>query len=58
MPRRHELSRRQWQRIAPLFPDPTHQGGRGRPWGDHHRLVNGILWRLHTGAPWRDIPQR
>jgi transposase len=25
---------------------------------DHRRLFNGILWRLHTGAPWRDIPER
>jgi transposase len=24
---------------------------------DHHRILNGILWRLHTGAPWRDIPE-
>lgn len=23
---------------------------------DHRRILNGILWRLHTGAPWRDIP--
>jgi len=58
MPRRHELSQRQWERIAPLFPHPTHQDGRGRPWEDHQRLLNGILWRLHTGAPWRDIPER
>ena len=25
---------------------------------DHRRILNGILWRLHTGAPWRDIPER
>jgi transposase len=24
---------------------------------DHHRILNGILWRLHTGVPWRDIPE-
>lgn len=58
MPCRHELSQRHWERIAPLFPHPTHQDGRGRPWEDHHRLLNGILWRLHTGTPWRDIPER
>jgi transposase len=20
--------------------------------------MHGILWRLHTGAPWRDLPER
>src|ERR1700682_5220402 len=58
MPHRYELSQRAWERLAPFFPRPTHQGGRGRPWEDHRRTVNGILWRLHTGAPWRDIPER
>jgi transposase len=32
--------------------------GRGRPWQDHRRIINGILWRLRTGAPWRDLPSR
>jgi transposase len=58
MPHRYELPEPQWQRIAPLFPHPTHQDQRGRPWEDHRRLLNGILWRLHSGAPWRDIPER
>ena len=56
--RRYELSDRQWQRIAPLFPHPTHHGQPGRPAGDYRPLVNGILWILHTGAPWRDLPER
>jgi transposase len=21
-------------------------------------VINGILWRLRTGAPWRDVPDR
>jgi transposase len=58
MRRRYELSQRQWERIEEFFPHPTHQDHRGRPWQDHRRVVNGILWRLHTGAPWRDIPER
>src|SRR6266446_7979534 len=58
MRHRHELSCPQWKRIAAFFPHRIHHGGRGRPLEDHRRIFNGILWRLHTGAPWRDIPER
>jgi len=58
MRHRYELPQEQWQRLAPLLPHPTHHDGRGRPLVEHRRVVNGILWRLHTGAPWRDIPER
>jgi transposase len=53
--RRHELSEIQWQRIADLFPIG---GGRGRPWRDHRQIVNGLFWKLNTGVPWRDLPER
>ena len=55
---RYELSDQQWARIAPLFPHPSHHGKPGRPGHDQRPLVNGILWILHTGAPWRDLPER
>ena len=56
---RYELSDLQWARIASLFPDPTHRGKPGRPrQQDHRTIVHGILWHLHTGAPWRDLPER
>src|SRR5947199_4751553 len=58
MRRRYELSTRQWERLAPLLPHPRHHGSRGHPWLPHHRALNGILWVLHTGAPWRDVPER
>ena len=54
---RHELSDGQWARLAPLLP-PQHRSGRGRPAKDHRVIVNAILWRLATGAPWRDLPER
>ena len=58
MRHRYELSSRQWARIEPLLPHRTHHGGPGRPWKRHGPLVNGILWVLHSGAPWRDVPER
>jgi transposase len=30
----------------------------GRPWADHRKVINGILWKVRTGAPWRDLPER
>lgn len=54
--RRHELTDEQWRRLAPLL--PPEQPARGRPNHDHRRLLNGILWRLRSGALWRDLPER
>ena len=54
---RHELSEAQWARLAPLLP-PQQRSGRGRPSKDHRMIVNAILWRLATGVPWRDLPER
>jgi transposase len=31
---------------------------RGGRWRDHRQVINGILWRIRTGAPWRDVPER
>ena len=54
--RRHELSPEQWGLIADLMPAPPPRGG-GR-WRDHRQVLNGLLWKLMTGAQWRDIPER
>lgn len=54
MPRRHELTDAQWAIIQPLL--PPHKAGRQRE--DDRRILNGILWKLATGVPWRDLPER
>jgi transposase len=53
--RRHELTEAAWQRIAPLLPPNPQRGGR---WRDHRQVLNGILWKIRTGADWRDVPER
>ncbi len=56
MARRHEVSDHQWEQIAPLLPPQKPKVG--RPAHDHRRILNGIVWILRTGAPWRDLPER
>jgi transposase len=53
--RRHELTDHAWAEIAPLLPSNGRPGGQ---WAEHRRAVNGILWKLATGVPWRDLPER
>jgi transposase len=51
---RHRLTDRQWESIHDLFPPPARTG---RPPRDRRQVVDGILWVLRTGAPWRDLPE-
>jgi transposase len=51
---RGELTEEAWGVIAPLLPT----SGRGGQWREHRTIINGILWKLRTGAPWRDLPER
>ena len=51
---RHRLTDCEWDLICDLFPPPARTG---RPPRDRRQIVDGILWILRTGAPWRDLPE-
>ncbi|MFF7656669.1 IS5 family transposase [Streptomyces sp. NPDC007983] len=53
---RSDLTNRQWERLEPLLPVGK-KPGRPRTWA-HRQRIDGIRWRVRTGAPWRDIPER
>jgi transposase len=50
-----ELTDQAFTRVQPLLPANSR---RGKPWRDHRQVLGGILWKLHTGRPWRDVPER
>jgi len=52
--RRHELSDGEWKRIEGILPVRT--GPRSKR-GDRD-FVNAVIWRVRTGVPWRDLPER
>lgn len=54
--RRGDLTASEWHDLKELL--ATARGRRGRPPEQTRAVINGILWRLRTGAPWRDVPVR
>src|ERR687889_222678 len=54
--RGHELTDEEWATLEPLL--PPSRPATGRPNKNHRTILNGILWILRTGAPWRDLPER
>jgi transposase len=54
-----DLTDEQWRVLKPLFSETAKRtDGRGRPWRGTREVINGVLWMLRTGAPWRDLPKR
>ena len=51
-----DLSDAQWERLRRLL--PPQKPRTGRPAKDHRTVLNGILWILRTGSPWRALPER
>ena len=51
---RGDLSDEQWSVLEPLLP----VAGCGRPAGCRRLQIDGIRYRVRTGCPWRDMPER
>jgi transposase len=51
------ISDKQWQKMAPLFPQHPPSPKGGRPRIDDRECLEGLLWLLHSGGRWRDIPR-
>ena len=52
--KRHDISDDIWLKIEPYL--PGRKGSVGAPAKNNRRFINGVLWILRTGAPWRDLP--
>src|SRR5271156_2138467 len=49
------LSDAAWERMSPLIIGrPDQKGSTGR---DNRMFVEGVLWIVRTGSPWRDLPE-
>jgi len=53
--RRYEVTDDQWQLIEPLIPAAA---ATGRKRVLPRTVLNGVLWVLRSGSPWRDLPER
>jgi len=52
--RRYEITDFEWSVIEPLLPNKP----RGVKRADDRKVLNGIYWRLRSGSPWDEIPER
>ena len=51
--RRYELTDAEWESLSPFLPSAVTGG---RPREDDRRVLNGIIWKIRSGVPWRDVP--
>jgi len=52
----NELTDEQWEKLKSLL--PPQKPKTGRPAEEHRKIMNGILYILVTGTPWRGLPER
>jgi len=55
---RGDLSEAEWRVLRGLLPIDAANRGRGRRPEANRSIINGILWRLRCGTPWRDVPPK
>ena len=53
---RKRLTDNQWKRISPLLPGKPSDPGRSGI--NNRQALEGILYIVRTGLPWRDLPSR
>lgn len=54
-----DLTDKQWELIEQHVVEPPRRtDGKGRPRVPAREVLNGVLWILRTGAPWKDMPGR
>jgi transposase len=52
-----QLTDEQWAVVEPLIPTTKRRrDGKGRPRVPARRVLDGVLWILWTGAPWKALP--
>ena len=51
-----DLTDEQWEALRNLL--PPERTGRGRAFKDNRLMLNGILYWMRTGIPWRNLPKR
>jgi transposase len=51
---RYDMTDFEWSVIEPIVP----QNARGVSIVDDRRVLNGIFWKLCSGASWADLPER
>lgn len=53
---RGDLTETESRILKDLLPIEPEKRGRGRPPEQSRSIINGILWLLRCGTPWRDVP--
>ncbi|MEU8483232.1 transposase [Streptomyces sp. NPDC048641] len=48
------MTDQEWDLLARLVPSAV----TGRPRVDDRRVINGMVYKIRTGMPWRDLPDR
>ena len=55
--KQHEISEEKWKRMKEMLLQER-KVQRGHPAKDTRIMLNGTIYWLNTGVPWRDLPER